>query len=87
MATSTIKKLVHTATKSGTTNAQGALDISSAVSKDKTVLSVACTNKPNAMCIPWLYDNSTWYAKIVGWESFGNDYANTSVTLTIRYID
>ena len=90
MATSTIKNdmKIRTATISGTTNAQGALSISSVVSADKTVLGVACTNYNNAMCIPWLYGGTTWFVKIVHWGTLSqSEFANVNVSLVVRYTD
>lgn len=86
--TSKIKSKIRTATISGTTNAQGALSIASVVSANKTVLGVACTNYNNAMCIPWLYGNNTWYVKIVHWGTLSpSEFASVNVSLVVRYTD
>lgn len=89
MATSIMKKSleIRTITVQGTTNTQGALPIqgTSGVSADDEVLSVACTNDANIMCIPWKYDNNIWYAKCVDWGSM-TSRNNTSVTVVVKYI-
>ncbi len=86
--TSTIKSKIRTATISGTTNAQGALSMGLEISSNKTVIGVACTNYSNAMCIPWLYDNSTWFVKIVHWGTLSqSEFANVNVSLVVRYTD
>ena len=76
---------IKTATVSGTTNAQGALSLST-VSSASHIIGVSCTNQVNAMCIPWLYNNATWYAKVVDWSNL-NAYASTSVDLKVTYIE
>ena len=89
MSTSTIKKAleIRTITVQGTTNTQGALSIqgTSGVSADDEVLSVACTNGANIMCIPWKYDNKIWYAKCLDWGNMASRN-NEAVTLVVKYI-
>ena len=76
---------IKTADVSGTTNAQGAISLS-AISSASHVIGVSCTNQANAMCIPWLYNNATWYAKVVNWQSL-SAMASTSVDLKVTYIE
>ena len=71
--------------KSITTNAQGAAALSSWVSSTDTVVAIYCTSNTNALCIPFLYNGSSWYVKCVNWQNF-NIIANTSLTITIRYL-
>ena len=89
MATSIMKKSleIRTITVQGTTNSQGALSIqgTSGVSADDEVLSVACTNGANIMCIPWKYDNNIWYAKCLNWENMASQN-DKAVTLVVKYI-
>lgn len=89
MATSTIRKPmeIKTITLSGTTNASGALSIQGdyGVSTGDLVLSVACTNDTNVMCVPWKYGNSSWYVKCTSWQNMGA-YANKSTDVVIKYI-
>ena len=89
MATSIMKKSIEirTITVQGTTNPSGAISVqgTEGVSADDQILSVACTNDPNTMCIPWKYDNSIWYVKCLSWESMASQN-NKSVTLVVKYI-
>lgn len=86
MATSNIEKSmeIKTATVSGSSGSQGAMSLASVVSADDLVLSVACTNYTNALCIPWKYKNTTWFVKVVEWQSLVS--VNTTVSLIVVYI-
>lgn len=77
---------LHTATINGTTNAQGAVSLSETIPSTATILSVSTTGDANAMCIPWLYDNSRWFAKVVDWRNM-SVFANKSWSFTVRYVD
>ena len=76
---------IKTADVSGNTNDKGAISLS-AISSASHVIGVSCTNQANAMCIPWLYNNATWYAKVVNWQSL-SAMASTSVDLKVTYIE
>lgn len=86
MATSTIGKnyTIKQVTVSGQSGAQGALALYGVVSSNDIVLGVTCTNYANCMCIPWLYDNRTWYAKTVSWTNMA--IINASSTVIVDYI-
>lgn len=77
---------VRTATLTGTTNGQGAISLSGVVTVGSDeVISVKTASNANYMCVPWIYNNATWYVKVIHWDSFAK-IANTSVSLTIKYI-
>jgi len=77
---------LHTVTINGTTNAQGAVSLSETIPSTATILSVSTTGDANAMCIPWLYDNRLWFAKVVSWQNM-SVFANKSWSFTVRYVD
>lgn len=77
---------IHTVTINGTTNAQGAVSLSETIPSTATILSVSTTGDANAMCIPWLYDNRLWFAKVVSWQNM-SVFANKSWSFTVRYVD
>lgn len=83
---STIKKplFIQTATVTGDSGAQGVLSLISVISANDLVLSVVCTSEANAMCIPWLYNNTRWFAKVVDWRNLA--VINKNVTLIVKYI-
>lgn len=83
---STIKKplFIQTATVTGNSGSQGAISLVSAASANDLVLAVVCTSEANAMCIPWKYNNTTWYAKVVDWRNLA--VINKDVTLIVKYI-
>lgn len=83
---STIKKplFIQTATVTGDSGAQGALNLMSGISANDLVLSVVCTSEANAMCIPWLYNNTSWFAKVVDWRNLA--VINKRMTLIVKYI-
>lgn len=86
MATSTIGKnyTIKSVTVNGQSGAQGAIALYGVVSPNDIVLQVTCTNYTNCMCIPWLYDNRTCYAKTVNWSNFA--IINASLTVIVDYI-
>lgn len=88
MATSIIKNdmKIRTTTISGTTNAQGALAVSSVIPRTVVLLDASTQNDSNAMCIPWLYNGSVWYIKVVKWSDM-SVLANKNWTFTLRYIE
>jgi hypothetical protein len=77
---------VRTATINGTTNAQGAVSLSETIPSTATILSVSTTGDANAMCIPWLYNSTRWFAKVVDWRNMSL-FANKSWSFTVRYVD
>lgn len=83
---STIKKplFIQTATVTGDSGAQGALNLMSGISANDLVLSVVCTSEANAMCIPWLHNNTNWFAKVVDWRNLA--VINKKMTLIVKYI-
>lgn len=76
---------VKETTVSGTTNTDGALSLESSVPLDAEVLSIRTTSDANAMCIPFVYNKTRWYAKIVDWRTL-TKMSSKAVTLTIRFI-
>jgi hypothetical protein len=38
------------------------------------------------MCIPWLYNSTRWFAKVVDWRNMSL-FANKSWSFTVRYVD
>lgn len=71
-----------TKTMTATTNAQGAVALD--LNSTNMVRAVACTSNVNLFGIPFKYNNSVWYAKIVDWHTLASQN-NTSVTLVIHY--
>lgn len=73
---------VVTATRSGTTNSDGAifLDISNTVQ----ILSVSVTSDTNMFGIPFKYNDNAWFADIVNWNGLTLQ-KNTNVTVKIYY--
>ena len=84
--TATDKSRVRTVTVTGTTNGNGAIFISGTgkVPLDAEVLSVRTASNANYMCIPWVYNNSSWYVKVLDWQSMASQN-NKSISLTIHY--
>ena len=76
---------VLTDTVSGTTNGNGAISLASKIPITAEVLSVRTASNANYMCIPWVYNNTTWYCKVVDWQSMASQN-NKSISLTIKYI-
>ena len=72
-------------TYTATTNESGAIDVRSVIPSNAIILAVATSSQANALCVPWKYNNATWFVKIVWWDSW-NVFANTSFTLVIDYI-
>lgn len=83
---STIKKPIYiaTATITGNSGSQGAVNLSSVISANDLVLAVVCTSNANAMCFAWKYNNSTWFAKVVDWRNLA--VINQDMTLVVKYI-
>lgn len=83
------KHRVKTATLTVTTGSTGAAPLSSVVTSSATVLAVDCSSN-TYIAIPWIYRSSggskQWYAKVLTWQNW-SVVGNTSVTLTVRYID
>lgn len=75
---------VKTVTVSGTTNGSGAIFLGS-VPVSASIISVKTASNANYMCIPWIYNNSNWYCKVVDWQNLASQN-NKSVSLTIKYI-
>lgn len=80
------KTTVKQATYTATTNGSGAVDVRSVIPSDAIILSVSTSSQSNALCIPWKYNNANWFVKVVWWDSW-NVFANTSLTLVIKYIE
>lgn len=70
----------------GTTNAQGAFGVSAQVPLSATIIRASVTNSTNAMCIPFIYNNSSWYIKAVNWADF-TVIGSTSLDFLIEYIE
>lgn len=76
---------IKTETVSGNTNGNGAISLASKIPITAEVLSVRTASNANYMCIPWVYNNTTWYCKVVDWQNLAA-FANKSVSLTVKYI-
>lgn len=87
MAVSTIKRTqkIVSATLTGNTGGAGTVNISAVVSSNDLVLDVACPNYTNALCIPWVYNNQTWYLKVINWQNM-SAITNTDLNFVIKYI-
>lgn len=79
------KYTVQQTTYTGTSNSNGAIDVRSVIRPNDIILSVSTSSDPNAVCIPWKYNNANWFVKVVRWENWAS-YANTSITMVIKYI-
>ena len=77
---------IQTVTMSGTTNGNGAIYLSSLPSNDVTVLTITVTSGGvNYFGLPFKYNNSTWYAKILDWQNLVSQN-NKAVSLKIWYV-
>ena len=77
---------IQTKTVTGTTNAQGAISLS--LNTSAIVLSVGSQSDTSSLCIPWIYNNSTWFATLCTWQSSPLvTRGGIDVTLTVRYIE
>ena len=74
-------------TQSGTTTAQGSVELTSANRLTDNVVWVRATNYNNALCIPWRYGNANgfWYVKVLDWQNM-SVVANTNMNLEICVI-
>ena len=70
----------------GTTNEQGAFGVSAQVPLTSTIIRASVSNNTNAMCIPFIYNDSSWYIKVVNWSNFAV-IGNTSLDFLIEYIE
>ena len=77
---------IKSASVTGTTNAQGAFGVSAQVPLTATIIRASVTNSTNAMCIPFIYNNSSWYIKVVNWSDL-TVIGNTSLDFLIEYIE
>lgn len=71
-----------TKTLTGTTNNLGAIALG--LSSSDMVRAVACTSDVNCFGIPFKYNNTKWFAKIVHWQDMESQN-NKSVTLIVYY--
>lgn len=76
-----ISNQIKTKTVTGTTNGNGALNLS--LQETANIIYIKSTSSDH-YAMPFMYSDSTWYAKVVNWRTFAN-IANTSVTLTVKY--
>lgn len=81
------KNKVRTTTFTGTTNGNGAVNLSSIIPITANIIAIETSSNVNALCIPWIYNKSYWFVSVVRWETLSTTaFANTSFTFTIRYI-
>ena len=73
---------VVTATRSGTTNSDGAIFLD--ISNTAQILSVSVTSDANMFGIPFKYNDNSWFADIVNWNGLTLQ-KNTAVTLKVYY--
>ena len=78
---------VKTETITATTSANGTVAIgdATAINPRAEVLSVSSSTSSAYMCIPWLYNNGTWYVKVLNWINM-SAVANTQITLIVKYV-
>ena len=76
---------VKIATVSGTTNGSGAIYLGGTIPLSANILSIRTPSNANYMCIPWIYNDSNWYCKVVDWQNLASQN-NKSVSLLIKYI-